>query len=87
MPFSPANEERIKILRPYARCGPGSNRGVRDSLGMAETTARWGDCACHFLIEAEVCAGLRPREDLVRARSQAELPDDMCGCQASADVA
>jgi hypothetical protein len=80
VPFSPANQERIEILRPRAAYGPDYNRGVREALDYAERGARWGDCACIYLVEAEVCAGLRPRDDLGRARADQVIPDDLCGC-------
>ncbi|MFD6335776.1 hypothetical protein ACFWGI_40195 [Streptomyces niveus] len=89
MPFSTAAQARIDVLTPLTRFGPDYRRAVAEALNSARTAARWGDCACLYLIDAEVCAGTRPRDDLGRARATTgpehltqggAIPDDLCSC-------
>lgn len=91
MPFSTAAQARIDVLTPLTRFGPDYRRGVAEALAFARGAARWGDCACLYLVEAEVCAGTRPREDLGRARAVAGsehltqggvIHDALCSCPA-----
>ncbi|MGW3932918.1 hypothetical protein ACWECC_33215 [Streptomyces microflavus] len=91
MPFSTAAQARINALTPLTRFGPAYRRSVADALAFARGAARWGDCACLYLVEAEVCAGTRPRDDLGRARATTSpehltqggvIHDSLCSCPA-----
>ena len=91
MPFSKAAQARIDALTPYTHFGPDYRRAVDEALSSARSAARWGDCACLYIVEAEVSAGTRPRGDLAHARTTPGLKyltqggvihDDMCSCPA-----
>ncbi|MEU9420986.1 hypothetical protein [Streptomyces sp. NPDC048272] len=91
MTFSPAAQARIDALVPLTRFGPDYRRSVAEALDFARVSARWGDCACLYLVEAEVCAGTRSRDDLGQARAVTSseyltkggvIHDALCSCPA-----
>ncbi|MFJ9580859.1 hypothetical protein ACIRQF_31280 [Streptomyces sp. NPDC101191] len=89
MPFSEAAQSRIDALTPHTVIGPDYRRAVDEALRFARGAARWGDCGCLYILEAEVSAGTRPRGDLARARSTPApefltqggvIHDELCSC-------
>ncbi|MGC5263901.1 hypothetical protein ACPXCO_23060 [Streptomyces cyaneofuscatus] len=91
MPFSAAAQARIDALTPLTHFGPDYRRSVAEALAFARGAARWGDCACLYLVEAEVGAGTRPRGELGRARATTSpehltqggvIHNSLCSCPA-----
>ncbi|MET7487111.1 hypothetical protein [Streptomyces sp. NPDC005538] len=89
MPFSEAAQSRIDALTPHTHFGPDYRRAVDEALSFARGAARWGDCGCLYIVEAEVSAGTRPRGDLARARTTPApehltqggvIHDALCSC-------
>lgn len=93
MPVSTTAQARIDALAPLTRFGPTYCRSVAEALDYARRAARWGDCACQYIVEAEVCAGIRPRDDLGQARATTSpehltqggvIHDALCSCPVGA---